>query len=283
MRIRFYWFPDRSSLFPVFPVPFICSHATKIFNITAFYIDKPRVLYNTTCIQVVLQRKKNMKPKPLKDIVYKTLRNEILSGKIPGSTHITESSIAKRLNVSRTPVREALQRLTQEKLVISLPRAGYIIEEMSDDDIQDLFSTRFDIETLIVRKAVQYITADELNRLGDTIENAKECIKSGDLKKLTELDLEFHSIIYRSARSKTLYRICRNLGDLTMKYRHGLNLESNLWNEIIATHTMIYQALLAKDSDRAVEAILHHGDQARYQLLEIMKKVRSDSFFDEDV
>ncbi|MCK5163980.1 MAG: GntR family transcriptional regulator, partial [Desulfobacula sp.] len=86
---------------------------------------------------------------PLKEKVYKTLRYDILTGKIPGGTRITESSIANRLNVSRTPVREALQRLTQEKLIISLPRAGYIIEDMSNDDIQDLFSARFDIEALV--------------------------------------------------------------------------------------------------------------------------------------
>ena len=75
----------------------------------------------------------------LKEKVYKILRNDILTGQIPGGTHITESIISKRLGVSRTPVREALQRLTQEKLVVPLPRAGYMIEDMSDEDIQDLF------------------------------------------------------------------------------------------------------------------------------------------------
>lgn len=224
-----------------------------------------------------------MEKKPLKDEVYKALRHDILTGKMPGGTHTTESGIAKRLNVSRTPVKEALQRLTQERLITSLPRAGYIIETLSDEDIQDLFTARFEIEALAVKKAVRFITVDELKMLEDNIDMTKACIKSGELQKMTELDLEFHTVLYKASRSKTFYRICKNLGDLTMKYRHGLNLVRDLWKEAIENHTIIYQALLAKDEEKAVQAITVHGEQAKAQLLDIMKKVRSDSFFKEEI
>lgn len=220
---------------------------------------------------------------PLKEKVYKTLRYDILTGKISGGTRITESSIANRLDVSRTPVREALQRLTQEKLITSLPRAGYIIEDMSNDDIQDLFSARFDIEVLVTRKATQYITDAELKMMNENLEKAKACISANDLRKMTDLDIEFHSIIYRASRSKTFYRICRNLSDLTMKYRHGLNLRADIWNEAIKNHMAIYEALLAKDKDKAAKAVALHSEQVKSQLLDIMKKVRSDSFFRDEI
>ena len=224
-----------------------------------------------------------METTPLKEKVYKTLRHDILTGKIPGGTHITESSIANQLDVSRTPVREALQRLTQEKLIIALPRAGYIIEDMSDDDIKDLFSARFDIEMLVVRKAAQYITPAELAMMKENIKKTKEVVQSNELRKITELDLEFHSIIHKAARSKTFYRICKNLGDLTLKYRHGLNVMPEVWIEAIENHTMIYKALLVKDEDKAAEAVSLHAEQVKSQLLDILKKVRSDSFFQEEV
>lgn len=224
-----------------------------------------------------------MKTIPLKEKVYKSLRYDILTGKIPDGTRITESSIASRLNVSRTPVREALQRLTQEKLITSLSRAGYIIEDMSNDDIQDLFSARFDIETLVTRKAAQYITDAELLMMKENIEKATACIAVNDLRKMTGLDIEFHSIIYRASRSKTLFRICRNLSDHTMKYRHGLNLRSDIWNEAISNHRGIYEALLARDQDKAARAIALHADQVKSQLVDILKKLRSDSFFMEDL
>ena len=219
---------------------------------------------------------------PLKEKVYKTLRYDILTGKILGGAHITESSIAKQLDVSRTPVREALQRLTQEKLITSLPKAGYIIEDMSNDDIQDIFSARFDIEALVTRKATQYITDSELKMMGENIKMAKACITANDLRKMTDLDIEFHSIIYRASRSKTFYRICKNLSDLTMKYRHALNLRADIWNAAIENHMAIYEALLAKDKNRAAKAVLLHAEQVKSQLLTIMKKIRSDSFFRDD-
>ncbi len=221
--------------------------------------------------------------KPLKEIAYETLRNDILSGKIPGGSHITESSISKRLKVSRTPVREALQRLTQERLITALPRAGYIVEDMSYEDIQDIFSARFEIETLVIKKAVQYITPDELKQLSENVKQARAYLKSGEHEQVTRLDLEFHGILYKASRSRTFYRICRNLGELTMKYRHGLNLAKDLWHEAIRNHETILAALKSGNEEMAVKAIAGHGEQARMQLLDIMKMVRSQAFLEEDV
>jgi len=215
----------------------------------------------------------------LKEKGYKTLRKDILTGKIPGGTHTTESSIAKQLDVSRTPVREALQRLAQEKLIKPLPRAGYIIEDMSYDDIKDLFSARFDIESLVIGKAVQYITDSELETLKKSLVNQKKCISDNDFRTMTDLDVEFHSIIYKASRSKTFYRICKNLSDLTIKYRHGLNTGTDVWNESIQNHATIYEALFERDQKKAVTAISDHAKQVKSQLLGILKKVRSDSFY----
>ncbi|MCF6248872.1 MAG: GntR family transcriptional regulator [Desulfobacula sp.] len=219
----------------------------------------------------------------LKEKVYKTLRYDILTGKIPGGTRITESNIANLLDVSRTPVREALQRLTQERLITPLPRAGYIIEDMSNDDIQDLFSARFDIEVLVTRKAAQYITDEELEMMKENLQKAKTCINANDLTRMTDLDIKFHTIIYTASRSKTFYRICRNLSDLTMKYRHGLNLRADIWDEAIKNHVAIYEALFDKDKDKAARAVTLHSEQVKSQLLDIMKKVRSDSFFRDEI
>lgn len=219
-----------------------------------------------------------MKNESLTDKVYKSLRFDILTRKIPGGKRITESAVAKELNVSRTPVREALLKLTQEKLITAIPRTGYIVEDMSDNDIQDLFSIRMEIELIAVRKAVRYITVDELKLLDDNLELTKAGIKSGEIQKITDLDIAFHSAIYRASRSRTLFMVCKQLSDLTMKYRHGLNLVRNLWNEAVRHHINIYQALLVRDEEKAVKAVTLHSEQAKSHLLDIMKKVRSDSF-----
>lgn len=219
-----------------------------------------------------------MKKESLKQKVYKSLRLDIISGKFPGGTRLTETDVAESLNVSRTPVREALQKLSQEKLLTALPKAGYLVEDLSDNEIQDLFTTRMEIEQLAIQKAIQQITPEELKRLDDNLEQTKKAIKSGEKLKLTELDMEFHSIIYQATRSRSLYRVCKNLSDLTIKYRHGLNLALNLWNEMLHQHIKIYQSIISKDKEKTLQIIALHAEHTQSHLLSVMKKVRSDTF-----
>lgn len=218
----------------------------------------------------------------LRQKVYTSLKQDIISGKFKAGTRLTENFIADSLNVSRTPVREALQKLTQEKLLTPIPKAGYLIEDLSDSDIQDLFESRMQIECIAFQKAVNHITLDELKTLDDNLEKTKAAIKSKDNFKVTELDIEFHEIIYKAARSQTLFRVCKNLSDLTVKYRHRLNLISSLPNESLKHHVTIYQAILAKDNMKISQALMLHSQQANLHLFDIMKKLRSDAFHQED-
>ncbi len=223
-----------------------------------------------------------MSSESLKVKVYKSLRLDIVSGKLKGGTRVTEIAVAQSLGVSRTPVREALQKLAQERFLKSIPKAGYMVEDLSDNEIQDLFTTRMEIEQIPIQKAMENITVSELKELDDNLEQTKTFIKSGEDFKITELDIEFHTIIYKAARSKSLFQICKNLSDLTIKYRHGLNLVPNLWNELLQQHIKIYQALLTKDKTKTTQIIEQHATYEKSKLMEVMKKVRSDAFLTDD-
>ena len=214
----------------------------------------------------------------LKQMVYRSLRFDIVSGKIPGGTRITETATAEDLKVSRTPVREALQKLAQEKLLVLIPKAGYMVEDLSDHEIQDLFTTRMEIEQIAVQKAIQYITVEELKIMDDNLEQTKAAIKSKQDFKITELDMAFHSIIYKATRSKSLFRVCKNLSDLTIKYQHGLNLVPKLWDDLLQQHIRIYQALIARDREMSAQTISQHAGHTKSHLADILKKIRSDTF-----
>lgn len=219
-----------------------------------------------------------MKAESLKSKVYHSLRQDIVTGRLKGGTRLTEIAIATSLDVSRTPVREALQKLSQERLLINIPKAGYMVEDLSDDDIQDLFTTRMEIEQIVILKAVKFITVEELKSLDDNLEQTRIAVKSGDDFTLTEMDNAFHCILYAAARSRSLFRICKHLGDLTIKYRHSLNLSASIRKQLLHHHLDIYKALIAKDSTRAVRAVETHGTKAMEFLRETMKKIRSESF-----
>lgn len=223
-----------------------------------------------------------MKKESLKLKVYKSIRLDIVTGKLPGGTRITEVAIANSLDVSRTPVREALQKLSQEGFLISIPKAGYLIEDLSDNDILDLFTTRMEIEQIAIQKAIEHITVEELKKLDDNLEHFNAAIKSGEHDKITQLDVVFHTIIYKAARSKALFTVCKNLSDLTIKYRHRLNLAPNLWNEMLQQHIKIYQALISKDKEKAGQEIELYAQFTMAHLIDVMKKIRSDTFSYED-
>ena len=222
-----------------------------------------------------------MKKISLKTKVYQSLRLDIVSGKLANGTRITETQVADSLNVSRTPVREALQRLSQEKMLTAIPKAGYIVEDLSDNEIQDLFTTRMEIEKIAIQKAIENITHAELLQLKDNLEKTKTCIQAREDFKVTELDIEFHTIIYKAARSRSLSSVCKNLSDLTIRYRHGLNLVPNLWDELLQQHVKIYQALMSKNSKQTAKALTRHTQLEQQNLLNLMQKVRSDSFIDD--
>ena len=222
-----------------------------------------------------------MKQNSLKTKVYQSLRLDIVSGKLSGGTRITETQIASSLNVSRTPVREALQRLAQEKLLKAFPKTGYVVEDLSDNEIQDLFTTRMEIEKIAIQKAIENITSAELCELKDNLEKTKACIQAREDFNVTQLDIEFHTIIYKAARSRSLFSVCKNLSDLTIRYRHGLNLVPNLWDELLQQHVKIYQALMSKNSKQTAKALTRHAQLEQKNLVNLMQKVRSDAFVDD--
>ncbi len=224
-----------------------------------------------------------MKDAPLNLKVYKSLHLDIISGKLPGGTKVTAAALAKSLKIDRMLIEEALQRLSEEKLLIQVPDKEYIVEILSDNEIQDLFSTRMEIEQIVIQKAIEHITGEELNSLSDNLKQIKAAIKSGEHFKLTELDIAFHTIIYKAAKSESLFRVCKNLSDLTIKYRHGLNLAPNIWSELLEQHIKLYEAFVSKNKDKAAQAIEAYSQHTRSHLVDTMKKVRSNAAVKKDV
>ena len=157
----------------------------------------------------------------LTSLVYEGIKDALIKGRFLPGEKIAIRKMAEEMGTSPTPVREALHKLALEGLLYSIPRAGYIVEEMSDHDIQDLFATRTAIEQIVVKWAIEKITPEELQRLEMNLQKTDEVLKSGATKKMMNLDNEFHQIIYKAARSKTLYKISQTLSDHTFKFRQA--------------------------------------------------------------
>lgn len=219
----------------------------------------------------------NLEKSSLTERVYRDLRNGIITGKIPGGTRLVETGLASQMKVSRTPVREALHKLALEGLLYSIPRAGYIVEEMSDYDIHDLFTTRTAIEQIVVKWAIEKITPEELERLEMNLQKTDDVLKRGATKAMMDLDNEFHQIIYKAARSKTLYKISQTLSDHTFKFRQACIHIPEIARRAKEGHLEIYKAIRSKNPKRAEKAVKAHLDIVRKDILDHLEKLRQDS------
>jgi DNA-binding GntR family transcriptional regulator len=216
--------------------------------------------------------------KSLTERVYRDLRRAIITGSIAGGTRLVESNLAAEMQVSRTPVREALHKLALEGLLYSIPRAGYIVEEMSEYDVEDLFDVRIKIEQMAARMALEKITSNEIEQLARNLEKADRVLQNAEIRQMAELDTEFHGIIYKAARSKTLYRICQTLSDHTLKYRIALIDKSEMGHKTRDGHYEIYEAILSGDGNRVDRAVQSHLKLAKKDISRLMRRTREDAF-----
>lgn len=219
----------------------------------------------------------------LTDQVYEGLRNAIITGEIPGGTRLVESALAAKMKVSRTPVREALHRLAVEGFLYSVPRSGYIVVEMSDYDIEDLFTIRLAIEQLAASLAIEKITPVELKEMELNLKKTDEKIENGQTEGMTELDVQFHGIIYKATRSRTLYHICRSLSDHSLKYRIALIHLAEFAKKTRDGHYQIYTALVEKRKDKLERAIHDHLVLAKQDILKMLEQTRNELFFSEGI
>ena len=144
------------------------------------------------------------KSQSLEEMVYLRLEEEILSGELERGTSLGEIALAKRLGVSRTPIRGALHRLSEEGLVEISPNRGASVLGINIDDLVDIYMLRERVEGLASSLAATRITEEELARLTEAVELAEFYISKNDTEHIKELDTVFHSIIYKASGSRFL-------------------------------------------------------------------------------
>lgn len=213
----------------------------------------------------------------LTERVYRELRSAIITGKIGGGTRLVESSLAADMKVSRTPIREALHTLSLEGLLYSIPRAGYIVEEMSDYDVQDLFTTRMTIEQIAACQAMEKISEEELKQLNLNIQQTDAVLEAGLTEKMADLDMEFHGIIYKATRSRALFQICQTLSDHTLKYRMALIHLPEMSLKTRDGHHRIYEAILSGISSQVNDAIQSHLQLAQEDIMGLLERRRQEA------
>jgi DNA-binding GntR family transcriptional regulator len=189
----------------------------------------------------------------LSDKAYQLIRHKIITLELPPLSAIDEQALMEDLQLGRTPIREALQRLVAEGLVISAPRRGMYVAEIGITDLQKIFEMRMILEGFCARMAAERISSDQLRQMQAVILEL-EHTPDGDSKALMDLDERFHHLIYQAADNEFLAD--------TLARLHALS--HRIWHLVL---DRIGDVRGAMEQHVAIEAALQEGDGTQAEAL----------------
>lgn len=203
----------------------------------------------------------------LREKVFLQLEEDIINGKYTEGQKLTENMLAQNLQVSRTPIREAIRQLELEGLVVTIPNKAVVVTGVTKEDIEDIYEIRISIEGLAARRAADNITEEELTSLKEIMDLQEFYTMKQDMKQLVKVDGDFHETIFRASGSKTLKHILSTFHHNLKKARSDSFGRMERAQSVLEEHMDIYQALKNRDSIRAEHSMIIHVKNARNRLL----------------
>ena len=202
------------------------------------------------------------------DQIFEQLERDILSGKYPRSSVLSELGLSKELGVSRTPVREAIRRLEQEDILEECGK-GMIVVGITPEDMQDMFEIRLAVEGEAARRAARNVSDEQLGRMREILDlqrfySEKEGENSSD--QIKNMDSQFHEILYLASNSRPYIRTLLPLHKRMMKMRKASVSKHSRAMQSLEEHEAIYEALLRHDPDAAEKAVLAQSRNARERM-----------------
>ncbi|WP_276950727.1 GntR family transcriptional regulator [Acetatifactor muris] len=204
---------------------------------------------------------------PLRDVVFNTLRQAILTGELKPGERLMEIHLADKLGVSRTPVREAIRRLELEGLVTMIPRRGAEVARITEKSMNDVLEVRRAMDALCAELACDRITEEELGALSRACEHFEHCVRAGDAKKIAQADVGLHDIIVRATGNQRLIQLVNNLSEQMYRYRFEYIKDSSQHETLVKEHRIIYQSIACKDKETAAAAARTHIDNQKKAII----------------
>lgn len=194
--------------------------------------------------------------KTKKDIVVEVVRKAILSGELEPGERLTQNELAERLNVSPTPVREALRQLEAEGILDHSPHKGVRVAEVNLEDVREIYLIRSVLEPLATREAIPNFDHTDIQRIRTLQNQIDTCLEKEKLKKLRKPNYQLHMLIYEAAGMPELYRIIQNLWTkFPWDTLHVLPGRASVSGE---EHRQIIEAIEAGDAKLAAQRMQEH-------------------------
>ncbi len=210
---------------------------------------------------------------PLRDLVFNTLRQAILTGELKPGERLMEIHLADKLGVSRTPIREAIRKLELEGLVTMIPRRGAEGAQITEKSMSDVLEVRRTLDALCAELACDRISEEGLAALKDACGQFEQCVAGRDAQRIAQADVALHDIILQATGNQRLIQMVNNLAEQMYRYRFEYIKDSSQHERLVEEHKIIYQSILNKDKETAAAAARTHIDN---QKKAIIRQIRLD-------
>ena len=207
---------------------------------------------------------------PLRDVVFNTLREAILTGELEPGERLMEIKLANKLGVSRTPIREAMRKLELEGLVDMTPRKGAVVAEISKEDLQNVLEVRRVLEQLAVELACNNIETQEIAELKSNLKIFALAVKKNNPTDIAKIDVEFHDIIYKATHNGRLIQILSNIREQMFRYRLEYIKDQDTRQTVVRDHENLINAISSKNIDEAKKIIMSHIDHQEKTIMKNM-------------
>lgn len=197
---------------------------------------------------------------PLRDVVFNTLRQSILTGELKPGERLMEIHLADKLGVSRTPIREAIRKLELEGLVTMIPRRGAEVAQITEKNLREVLEVRRALDALAVELACERISGEDLQRLKQACDHFEEETKRGNANQVARADVAFHDIILAASGNDKLVQMIGNFSQQMYRYRLEYVKDESHYEQLIAEHRRIYEAIRDQDPENGANAIKLHID-----------------------
>ncbi len=205
---------------------------------------------------------------------YDEIRRRILDGEFPPSSPISEYQLAAALNISRTPVREALKRLEEEGLVWSIPNKGTFIAEISAQDIMEIYQVRERLEGLAAYIAAEQMSEDDILQLEKEISLLNELKSTGRRDEIFQCDIRLHKLIIASTPNIRLRNFLATLDDQMHRVRVIFSQSPDWVQAVIQEHLVLVEKIKARDCKGAEEAMVQHLRSACDRSVQVLLPLR---------
>jgi DNA-binding GntR family transcriptional regulator len=194
----------------------------------------------------------------LREQVYRKLKESILNVMLEPNQRLIEEKLAAEMGTSRTPVREAIQKLEKEGLIHKLPRGGFAVNVIADEEIEEVFGVRSVLEGYAAYLATMRATDEDLRSMESIVKRQEICLDNGETDEVIRLNTDFHDMLYACAKSKKLLAIISDLRDFIFRYRILILRYEGMATIAIQDHKDMIALMKAKNARQVEKLVRKH-------------------------